>query len=132
MLTKFGAPFKGNNNEELINAILNWEIDLEPIKDDFCKELISKMVRKNPEERIDIEDMLNMDYIKNVDIEQIDIDFSDNIINQIYEQENSVNNSNNNIINKELNELKSENDNWKQKLKNLERQVDSKKRKKYL
>ena len=69
------------------------------------------MVRKNPEERIDIEDMLNMDYIKNVDIEQIDIDFSDNIINQIYEQENSVNNSNNNIINKELNELKSENDN---------------------
>ena len=132
MLTKFGAPFKGNNNEELINAILKWEIDLEPIKDDFCKELISKMVRKNPEERIDIEDMLNMDYIKNVDIEQIDIDFSDNIINQIYEQENSVNNSNNNIINKELNELKSENDNWKQKLKNLERQVDSKKRKKYL
>ena len=69
------------------------------------------MVRKNPEERIDIEDMLNMDYFKNVDIEQIDIDFSDNIINQIYEQENSVNNSNNNIINKELNELKSENDN---------------------
>ena len=110
MLTKFGAPFKGNNNEELINAILNCEIDLEPIKDDFCKELISKMVRKNPEERIDIDDILNMDYIKNVDIEEPEIDFSDNIINPIEEHEENSGNNNNNI-NKELNELKSENDN---------------------
>ena len=129
MLTKFGAPFKGNNNEELINAILNCEIDLEPIKDDFCKELISKMVRKNPEERIDIDDILNMDYIKNVDIEEPEIDFSDNIINPIEEQEENSDKNNNNI-NKELNELKSENDNLKQKLKNLEKQVDSEKKKK--
>ena len=129
MLTKFGAPFKGNNNEELINAILNCEIDLEPIKDDFCKELISKMVRKNPEERIDIDDILNMDYIKNVDIEEPEIDFSDNIINPIEEHEENSE-KNNNIINKELNELKSENDNLKQKLKNLEKQVDSEKKKK--
>ena len=129
MLTKFGAPFKGNNNEELINAILNCEIDLEPIKEDFCKELISKMVRKNPEERIDIDDILNMDYIKNVDIEEPEIDFSDNIINPIEEHEENSGNNNNNI-NKELNELKSENDNLKQKLKNLEKQVDSEKKKK--
>ena len=126
MLTKFGEPFKGKNNDEFINAILNCEIDLEPIKDDFCKELISKMVRKNPEERIDIDEILNMDYIKNVDIEQFDIDFSDNIINPIYEQNQGLNSENSNqTLNKELTNLKSENDNLKQLVEDLKKQVNS-------
>ena len=131
MLTKFGEPFKGKNNDEFINAILNCEIDLEPIKDDFCKELISKMVRKNPEERIDIDEILNMDYIKNVDIEQFDIDFSDNIINPIYEQNQGLNSENNNqTLNKELTNLKSENDNLKQLVEDLKKQVNSSNKKK--
>jgi hypothetical protein len=131
MLTKFGEPFKGKNNDEFINAILNCEIDLEPIKDDFCRELISKMVRKNPEERIDIDEILNMDYIKNVDIEQFDIDFSDNIINPIYEQNQGLNSENNNqTLNKELTNLKSENDNLKQLVEDLKKQVNSSNKKK--
>ena len=131
MLTKFGEPFKGKNNDEFINAILNCEIDLEPIKDDFCKELISKMVRKNPEERIDIDEILNMDYIKNVDIEQFDIDFSDNIINPIYEQNQGLNSENSNqTLNKELTNLKSENDNLKQLVEDLKKQVNSSNKKK--
>ena len=131
MLTKFGEPFKGKNNDEFINAILNCEIDLEPIKDEFCKELISKMVRKNPEERIDIDEILNMDYIKNVDIEQFDIDFSDNIINPIYEQNQGLNSENSNqTLNKELTNLKSENDNLKQLVEDLKKQVNSSNKKK--
>jgi hypothetical protein len=159
MLTKFEAPFKGKNNEEFIKAILNCEIDLEPIKDEFCRDLISKLVRKNPQDRIDIDKVLEMDYIiNNVLIEQPEIDFSDNIINPIDEQEflNAMNNSNNNQnkpqpdtknapnpvktpsesanknqhLNKELTNLKSENDNLKQLVEDLRKQVVSSGRKK--
>jgi len=155
MLTKFQSPFKGKNNEEFIKAILNCEIDLEPIKDPFCRDLISKLVRKNPQDRIDINEVLNMDEIKNVDIEQPVIDFIDNIINPIDEQEflnNTQNNakpdSKNNIngqnagkipsetenknqhLNKELTNLKSENDNLKQLVDDLRKQVVSSGRKK--
>ena len=159
MLTKFESPFKGKNNEEFIKAILNCEIDLEPIKDEFCRDLISKLVRKNPQDRIDIDKVLEMDYIiNNVLIEQPEIDFSDNIINPIDEQEflNAMNNSNNNQnkpqpdtknapnpvktpsessnknqhLNKELTNLKSENDNLKQLVEDLRKQVVSSGRKK--
>jgi hypothetical protein len=159
MLTKFESPFKGKNNEEFIKAILNCEIDLEPIKDEFCRDLISKLVRKNPKDRIDIDKVLEMDYIiNNVLIEQPEIDFSDNIINPIDEQEflNAMNNSNNNQnkpqpdtknapnpvktpsespnknqhLNKELTNLKSENDNLKQLVEDLRKQVVSSGRKK--
>ena len=98
MLTSFQSPFKGNTNEEIIDSILNCKIDLTPIKDNFCRDLISKLIRKNPEDRISIDDVLQMDYIKNVDIEQPEIDFSDNIINPIDEQilnnNNQINNAN--------------------------------------
>ena len=155
MLTKFENPFKGKNNEEFIKAILNAQIDLEPIKDPFCKELISKLVRKNPEERIDIDEVLNMDYIKNVDIEQPEIDFSDNIINPIDEQEflkNMTKNTQNpesnpnavgqNVPNssqessaknqqykKEITNLKSENEGLKQLVEDLRKKVGSTDRK---
>ena len=155
MLTKFENPFKGKNNEEFIKAILNAQIDLEPIKDPFCKELISKLVRKNPEERIDIDEVLNMDYIKNVDIEQPEIDFSDNIINPIDEQEFLKNMSKNaqnpdsnpnavgqNVPNssqessaknqqykKEITNLKSENEGLKQLVEDLRKKVGSTDRK---
>jgi len=100
-----------------------------------------------------------MDYIiNNVLIEQPEIDFSDNIINPIDEQEflNAMNNSNNNQnkpqpdtknapnpvktpsessnknqhLNKELTNLKSENDNLKQLVEDLRKQVVSSGRKK--
>ena len=146
MLTKFKSPFKGENNEEFIKAILNCEIDLEPIKDPFCRELISKLVKKNPQERIDINEVLGMEQIRNVLIEQPVIDFIDNIINPIDEQQflnqnknqqesqNNINNLNfsktpeealgkNQHLNKELNNLKSENDNLKQLVDDLRKQV---------
>ena len=81
MLTNFGAPFKGNTDEEFFNAIANAEIDLSLIKDDFCRDLISKLIVKNPDDRMSLDEVLNLDYIKNVDIEQPEIEFSDNIIN---------------------------------------------------
>ena len=105
MLTKFGSPFKGNNDDEFINSILNGEIDLEPIKDEFCKKLISKLVRKDPNERIDIDDVLKMEEINNIEIQKPLIDFLDNIINPIDEQE-FVNDTNNNTQNKDTNAKK--------------------------
>ena len=147
MLTSFKSPFKGNTDEEFIDSILNCKLDLSLIKDDFCRDLISKLVRKNPDDRISIDDVLNMDYIKNVDIEQPEIDFSDNIINPIDEQEflqNMNNNANNNQINqstnnninktqeikKEMLNLKSENDSLKKMVEELRKQVVSSKNRK--
>ena len=136
MLTSFQSPFKGNTNEEIIDAILNCKIDLSPIKDKFCRDLISKLVRKNPEDRISIDEVLNMEEIKNVDIEQPEIDFSDNIINPIDEQEflknmNETPNSSNNQINTNkaqeyqntVRNLKSENDSLKKIVEDLRKQV---------
>ena len=140
MLTSFKSPFKGKTDEELINSILNCDIDLSPIKDDFCRDLISKLVKKNPEDRISIDEVLQMEYIKNVDIEQPEIDFSDNIINPIDEQEfiknNNINTTNqikqNNdnksqIYNKQMQTLKSENDSLKKMVEDLKKQVVSSK-----
>jgi hypothetical protein len=151
MLTSFKSPFKGETDEEIIDSILNCDIDLSPIKDDFCRNLISKLVKKNPKDRISIDEVLNMDYIKNVDIEQPEIDFSDNIINPIDEQEfsrnmstmsNSKNNTSNsqnkqnNVntknqqYNKAMETLKSENDSLKKMIEDLKKQVVSSKIKK--
>ena len=153
MLTSFKSPFKGETDEEIIDSILNCDIDLSPIKDDFCRNLISKLVKKNPKDRISIDEVLNMDYIKNVDIEQPEIDFSDNIINPIDEQEFSKNmstltNSKNNISNSQIKQnnvnintknqqynkametLKSENDSLKKMIEDLKKQVVSSKIKK--
>ena len=38
----------------MINSILNAELDLEKIDDEFCRMLIEKLVRKEQEDRIDI------------------------------------------------------------------------------
>ena len=95
MLTNFKSPFKGDTDEKYINSLINGEIDLSVINDDFCKELISKLIKRNPEDRIDIEDILNMDYIKNINIEQPEIDPSDNIINPDEEEEEEEQNENN-------------------------------------
>ena len=123
MLTNFKSPFKGNTDEEFIYSLLNGEIDLSLINDDFCKELISKLVKKNPEERMDIEDILNLDYIKNIDIEQPDIDPSDNIINPDDEEEEKIIESNENNDDEEeekkndiIKRLKSENEYLKKAL----------------
>ena len=149
MLTKFGSPFKGNNQEEFIQSILNGEIDLEPIKDEFCKKLISQLVRKDPKDRIDIDDVLKMEEINNIEFEKPLIDFIDNIINPIDEQD-FVNDTNNNTQNKDTNakkvkfsnpnseastknqqykkeitNLKSENDSLKQLVEDLRKQVVS-------
>ena len=114
MLTNFKSPFKAFDNEQFINSIKNADIDLSLINDDFCRELISKLIRKNPEERIDIEDILNIDFIKNISIEQPEIDPSDNIINPDEEEEKSEeeNDEQSNLIKR----LKAENDYLKKAL----------------
>ena len=98
MLTNFKSPFKGDTDENYINSLINAEIDLSVIKDEFCKDLISKLIKRNPEDRIDIEDILNMEYIKNINIEQPEIDPSDNIINpdDDEEEEEKINENNEN------------------------------------
>ena len=108
MLTNFKSPFRGNTDEDFIYSLLNGEIDLSLINDDFCKELISKLVKKNPEERMDIEDILNLDYIKNINIEQPDIDPSDNIINPDEDEEEKINEINENNDNEEEQESKND------------------------
>ena len=55
MLTNFKSPFSVNNNNdnsyisfenELINAIMKEEINLSIINDDFCRDLIGKLLKK--------------------------------------------------------------------------------------
>ena len=145
ILTKFHSPFKGNNNEEFIQSILNADIDLEPIENEFCKELISKLVKKDPNDRIDIDEVLKMEQIKDVAIERPEIDFIDNIINPIDEQDyaNNTPKGENNIktptsdtssknqqYKKEITNLKSENDSLKQLVEDLRKQVVSSDQKK--
>ena len=145
ILTKFHSPFKGNNNEEFIQSILNADIDLEPIENEFCKELISKLVKKEPNDRIDIDEVLKMEQIKDVAIERPEIDFIDNIINPIDEQDYANNtpkgetniktptsdaSSKNQQYKKEITNLKSENDSLKQLVEDLRKQVVSSDQKK--
>ena len=109
MLTNFKSPFKGDTDENYINSLINAEIDLSVIKDEFCKDLISKLIKRNPEDRIDIEDILNMEYIKNINIEQPEIDPSDNIINPDDEEEEEEKiNENNENENENVNENEKE------------------------
>ena len=115
MLTNFKSPFKGDTDENYINSLINAEIDLSVIKDEFCKDLISKLIKRNPEDRIDIEDILNMEYIKNINIEQPEIDPSDNIINpdDDEEEEEKINENNENENeneNENVNENEKENE----------------------
>ena len=111
MLTNFKSPFKGDTDENYINSLINAEIDLSVIKDEFCKDLISKLIKRNPEDRIDIEDILNMEYIKNINIEQPEIDPSDNIINPDDEEEEEEKiNENNENENENENENVNENE----------------------
>ena len=128
MLTNFKSPFKGDTDEKYINSLINGKIDLSLINDEFCKDLISKLIKKNPEDRIDIEDILNMEYIKNVNIEQPEIDPSDNIINPEEEEEeekiendseeenNNKDENKNEDINKVIKRLKAENERLKKAL----------------
>ena len=122
MLTNFKSPFGINSNDtnyisfenELTNAILKSEIDLSLIKDKFCKDLISKLLKKNPKERMDIADILNIDFIKKINIEQREIDLNDNIINP--EEEESDEEADNDDRESLIKKLMSENEILKKKL----------------
>ena len=120
MLTNFKSPFKGDTDKEYINSLLNGEIDLSLIDDEFCKELISKLTKANYKDRIDVDDILNMEYIKNINIEQPEIDPSDNIINpeeEVNENENDGDDDNDNEDKNEIiKRLKEENEYLKKAL----------------
>jgi serine/threonine protein kinase len=110
MLTNFKSPFSINNNDtnyisfenELINAIMKEEIDLSLINDNFCRDLISKLLKKNPKDRMDITEIFNIDFIKTINIEQRNIDLSDNIINPDNEEENEQNEDEHDADDKEV------------------------------
>ena len=87
MLTNFKSPFKTGSLEEMINDIMECNLDLSEIQDDFCRDLISKLVRKDPNERMDVKDLLDLDEIKDVEIEFKEVDSNDNIINYKEEEE---------------------------------------------
>ena len=128
MLTKFKWPFINNKNVDInmidldnkvCDAILNSEVDLSLISDSFCRNLISKLLKKNPEERIDIKDIINIDIIKSINIEQKEININDNIINPIDEEDKEENEKDE--IDKDdkdilIKQLKSENELLKKKL----------------
>ena len=126
MLTNFGAPFKGNTDEEFFNAIANAEIDLSLIKDDFCRDLISKLIVKNPDDRMSLDEVLNLDYIKNVDIEQPEIEFSDNIINpNDNEQEGNMRSSTKSTKSKKNENVNNSDNNKNENLKNENEEKNS-------
>lgn len=112
MLTNFKSPFNIKNldvnyigfDNELINAIINDDIDLSLIEDEFCRDLISKLLKKNPDERIDIKDVLNIDFIKSINIEQKEIDLTDNIINPEEDEEEPDSDDKDGIIEKLVSE----------------------------
>ena len=119
MLTNFKSPFKGDTDEKYFNALINAQVDLSLIDDDFCKDLISRLLTSDPNDRIDIEDILNIEYIKNINIEQPEIDPSDNIINPEKKEEKEEKEVENEEINNEeetedkdaiIKRLKSENE----------------------
>ena len=113
MLTNFKSPFIIKDNESLMESIINNELDLSLITDEFCKDLIKKLLVKIPEERIDIYEILNIDLIKNINREPKDIkDFTDNIINpEEGEDTNSEEDDEDSIEDKDeiIKRLKSEN-----------------------
>ena len=81
MLTGFQSPFKTNSLDDFINSIKECEIDLSKIENEFCKDLISKLLKKNQNERMDVKDLLDLDEIIDVNIEFKEVDEKDNIIN---------------------------------------------------
>jgi hypothetical protein len=103
-----------NFDNKVSEAILNSDVDLSLISDSFCKDLIRKLLRKNQEERIDIKDVLNFDFIKGINIEQKEINIDDNIINPIEEEnhEEIEEDDKDNLIK----QLRSENETLKRKL----------------
>ena len=108
MLTNFKSPFKGDTDEDYINSLIRGDIDLSLIDDEFCKDLISKLIKTNPKDRIDVDEILNMEYIKNINIEQPDIDPSDNIINPEEEEKKNENENDGDDENDNDNEDKNE------------------------
>ena len=127
MLTGFQCPFKNyNSSEEMINSILNAELDLEKIDDEFCRMLIEKLVRKEQEDRIDIDDIIsNFDEIKNVNIEQPILDMDDCIINDGEDDSYAppIIRGNNYDYDGVIEDLRNENENLKLMVENLKNRM---------
>jgi len=58
-------PFNSEDPKILINKILNKEPNYNRIKNILGRDLVSKMLNKNPKERINIDDVYNHDFFKN-------------------------------------------------------------------
>ena len=125
MLTGFQCPFKNyNSSEEMINSILNAELDLEKIEDEFCRMLIEKLVRKEQEDRIDIDDIIsNFDEIKNVNIEQPILDPDDCIINDGEDDSYAPVMRGNYDYDGVIEDLRNENENLKMMVENLKNRM---------
>ena len=126
MLTGFKSPFKGDTIEHLCEGIKNCEIDLTNIEDELCRLLIEKLLKKEKDERLDIDQFFELEFIKSVDIEEPIIDLHDNIINpqneENYKQDNNEYGDDND--NQVMQSLKFENENLRKKIEQLEMQMN--------
>jgi len=129
MLTGFQCPFKNyDSSEDMINSILNADLDLDKIDDEFCRMLIGKLVKKDPEERIDIDDVItNFEEIRNVNIEQPMIDADDCIINNNDDEDEDdsppIIRGNNYDYDGVIEDLRNENENLKMMVENLKNRM---------
>lgn len=82
MLTGFRCPFKSSTIDEMADNILRCQIDLNAIEDSFCKELIAKLVKARPDDRLNIEEVLKMEqFALYDDLDQGGLDMTECIIN---------------------------------------------------
>lgn len=127
MLTNFKSPFRSGSIDEIAESILKCEIDLSAIQDPFCKELIGNLVKLNPEERIGIESVLQMDKFANFeDLDEQGVDMNECIINPDDEgYQPNVAEANYDYDNSMMQSLQFENENLKKKIEELELKMNS-------
>ena len=74
------APFEGDNNKEVFKRILSQDLEFDPeywtTISEGAKDLITKMLKKDPKERISVNDALNHRWFAETRIEKSLIDKS--------------------------------------------------------
>lgn len=128
MLTCFRCPFKNSTIDEMADNILRCQIDLNAIEDSFCKELIRKLVRPRPDDRIDIEDVVKMEpFAQYEDLDQGGIDMTECIINLPVHQKSQSNDevSTHEYDRSMMESLKFENENLRKKIEQLQMKMST-------
>ena len=130
MLTGFRCPFKSSTIDEMAEHILRCQIDLNAIEDSFCKELIRRLVRARPDDRLDIEEVVKMEqFAQYEDLDEGGIDMSECIINLPVNTHQKTQ-SNEEVSTHEydrsmMESLKFENENLKKKIEQLQMKMST-------